>query len=216
MCGIGGIYLKKNQHLNLQPYLKSMLCSQAHRGPDADGVWIADDMRLGLCHNRLSILDLTPDGNQPMHSIDNRFTIVFNGEIYNYVELRQKLESLGRSFRTQTDTEVLLEAYRHWGEDMLSSLRGMFSFALYDRLDGSLFCARDPIGKKPFVYSQTMEGFVFASEIPSVRLVIVVLIMMQLRQCCYTICVISLTLTRHIVESRGYVLGMQCVSEWEL
>jgi asparagine synthase (glutamine-hydrolysing) len=102
-----------------------------------------------------------------MHSADGRFVIVFNGEIYNYKELRKALESKGAIFKSHTDTEVLLEAYRQWGENMLQRLRGMFSFGIYDRQVRLLFCARDPIGKKPFVYAETPKGFVFGSEIPA-------------------------------------------------
>lgn len=168
MCGIGGIYLKQDQRLDIRQYLAAMVSRQHHRGPDANGIWISDDCALGLSHNRLSIIDLSEAGNQPMHSADKRYSVVFNGEIYNYLELQHQLRALGSQFRTQSDTEVLLEAYCHWGEAMLANLRGMFAFALYDHADGSLFCARDHVGKKPFVYTQAPHGFVFASEIPAV------------------------------------------------
>lgn len=169
MCAIGGIYLKPGQTMDLRSHLEAMVLIQHHRGPDASGLWLSADQTLGLCHNRLSILDLTEAGNQPMHSADQRYTIVFNGEIFNYLELQQELIALGSQFRTHSDTEVLLEAYRHWGEGMLAKLRGMFSFALYDHAEVSLFCARDRVGKKPFVYAQTQQSFIFASEIPAVR-----------------------------------------------
>jgi asparagine synthase (glutamine-hydrolysing) len=168
MCGIGGIFLKNKGKITLEYYLQEMFQIHRHRGPDSEGLWISKDQRVGLCHNRLAILDLSAAGDQPMHSTDQRFTIVFNGEIYNYLELQKQLISNGCEFRTHSDTEVLLEAYRHWGEGMLAKLRGMFSFALYDHADGSLFCARDRVGKKPFVYAQTQQGFIFASEIPAV------------------------------------------------
>lgn len=150
-------------------HLEGMAQTQHHRGPDARGVWLSANQTIGLSHNRLAILDLSEAGNQPMHSTDQRYTIVFNGEIYNYLELRQQLVAKGCQFRTHSDTEVLLEAYRQWGEGMLDRLRGMFSFALYDHVEGSLFCARDRVGKKPFVYAQAQQGFIFASEIPAVR-----------------------------------------------
>lgn len=169
MCAIGGIYLNPGQTMDLRSHLEAMVQIQHHRGPDARGHWLLNDQSLGLCHNRLSILDLTEAGNQPMHSADQRYTIVFNGEIYNYLELQQQLIAQGSQFRTHSDTEVLLEAYRHWGEGMLAKLRGMFAFALYDHAEGSLFCARDRVGKKPFVYAQTPQGFIFASEIPAVH-----------------------------------------------
>ena len=169
MCAISGIYQKPGHIIDLQKHLENMLTVQHHRGPDARGLWLSKDGAIGLSHNRLSILDLTEAGNQPMHSADGGYTIVFNGEIYNYLELQQQLMAKGSQFRTHSDTEVLIEAYRHWGEAMLLHLRGMFAFALYDHAEGSLFCARDRVGKKPFVYAQTSRGFIFASEIPAVR-----------------------------------------------
>lgn len=155
--------------MDLRQYLEVMVAIQNHRGPDARGVKLFNEQTVGLCHNRLSILDLTEASNQPMPSVDGRYTIVFNGEIFNYLELQQQLISKGCQFRTHGDTEVLIEAYRHWGESMLTKLRGMFSFALYDHEEELLFCARDRVGKKPFVYAQTQQGFIFASEIPAVR-----------------------------------------------
>lgn len=169
MCAIGGIYLQTGIEFDLTKHLNAMVKIQHHRGPDANGIWLSDRHSMGLCHNRLSILDLTEAGNQPMHSADARYSIVFNGEIYNYRELQGELSAKGSRFRTHSDTEVLLEAYCHWGEAMLDKLRGMFAFALFDHAKGSLFCARDRVGKKPFVYSETQQGFVFASEIPAVR-----------------------------------------------
>ena len=168
MCAIGGIYLKANQKIELSRYLEGMLRIQHHRGPDACGLWHDPTRSLGLCHNRLAIIDLSEAGVQPMHSVDQRYSIVFNGEIYNHRELRQQIKSNGSRFRSNSDTEVLLESYRLWGEAMLTRMRGMFSFALYDKEEGTLFCARDRIGKKPFVYAQTNQGFIFASEIPAV------------------------------------------------
>lgn len=169
MCGIGGIALRPGMSYDVMAGLESMLNVQRHRGPDARDYWIKDDGAVGFCHNRLSILDLSDAGNQPMRSHDDRFTVVFNGEIYNYLELRDELCKHGCKFRTASDTEVLLEAYRIWGESMLTRLRGMFAFALYDRQSGEILCARDRVGKKPFVYAQTHMAFVFASEIPAVR-----------------------------------------------
>ncbi|MES2662045.1 MAG: asparagine synthase (glutamine-hydrolyzing) [Pseudomonadota bacterium] len=169
MCAIGGIYLKPSFELAIAEHLKNMLDIQRHRGPDAEGIWLANDNRLGVCHNRLSILDLTAAGNQPMHSSDDRYHIVFNGEIYNYRELQSELKNTGVIFKTHSDTEVLIEAYRAWGEDMLLRLRGMFAFAIYDQHTQALFCARDRVGKKPFIYAQTKSAFIFASEIPAVK-----------------------------------------------
>ena len=169
MCAIGGIYVRPGKTISLRNNLEAMTRLQHHRGPDASGVWLAESHSIGLSHNRLAILDLTEDGNQPMHSSDQRYTVVFNGEIYNYRELQQQLIACGSQFRTQSDTEVLLEAYRHWGQDMLARLRGMFAFVLYDHSEDSLLCARDRVGKKPFVFAQTPQAFIFASEIPAVR-----------------------------------------------
>lgn len=168
MCGISGLYVKDNVVIDRETALRAMLPMQKHRGPDASGLWLSSDGSLGLAHNRLAILDLSPLGCQPMASMDKRYYVVFNGEIYNYRTLRTELESLGARFRSQSDTEILLEAWRVWGEEMVHKLRGMFAFALYDTDTKTLFCARDPIGKKPFVYAETASGFVFASEIPAV------------------------------------------------
>lgn len=168
MCGIGGIVLKPGVDLNIQPLLERIIKIQHHRGPDGQGVWHNALSTIGLCHNRLAILDLTPAGAQPMQSTDAQLVIVFNGEIYNYRELRIQLESRGVQFRSESDTEVLLEAYRAWGDGMLLRLRGMFAFALYDTQADVLFCARDRVGKKPFVYTETPMGFAFGSEIPAV------------------------------------------------
>jgi asparagine synthase (glutamine-hydrolysing) len=171
MCGIGGVVVRRGRSLDLEAPMRAMLHIQAHRGPDGEGLWIDPEHRLGLCHNRLAILDLTPAGAQPMFTADGRYAIVYNGEIYNYQELRADLVRQGAKFRSSSDTEVILEAYRIWGEAMLDRLRGMFAFALADLHAGALFCARDRVGKKPFVYAETDDGFVFASEIPAVRAV---------------------------------------------
>ncbi|MDH5444527.1 MAG: asparagine synthase (glutamine-hydrolyzing) [Gammaproteobacteria bacterium] len=168
MCGIGGILITGKGNIDLTLSLKKMLGAQMHRGPDAEGIWVSDDSLVGLCHNRLSIIDLSENANQPMFSNDKRFVVVFNGEIYNYQQLRGKLEREGSCFNSNSDTEVIIEAYRKWGEDMLQQLRGMFSFALYDIKQCSLFCARDRVGKKPFVYAEIDTGFVFASETPAI------------------------------------------------
>jgi asparagine synthase (glutamine-hydrolysing) len=139
-----------------------------HRGPDDAGVWISDCGRVGLAHRRLSIIDLTPGGHQPMLSADGRLAIAYNGEIYNYRELRRELEKSGFVFASESDTEVILAAYRAWGEQCLTRFNGMFAFAIYDRGDGmqapALFFARDRAGKKPFYYSMGANRFEFASE----------------------------------------------------
>ncbi|MFO0697631.1 MAG: asparagine synthase (glutamine-hydrolyzing) [Nitrospira sp.] len=171
MCGIGGVFLRQNvgrDSVAVTDILGRMVNIQRHRGPDGQGLWRSVNGDIGLCHTRLAILDLTASGNQPMSTTDGLFVVVFNGEIYNWKELRTTLEAKGVLFKTGTDTEVLLEAYREFGEDIVSHLRGMFAFALYDQSTATLFCARDRMGKKPFVYAETRFGFAFASEIPAV------------------------------------------------
>jgi asparagine synthase (glutamine-hydrolysing) len=134
----------------------------AHRGPDGDGVWTSGPVGLG--HRRLAIIDLSPAGRQPMHSSDGRLTITFNGEIYNFLELRRELEAGGHAFRSRSDTEVMLAAYRQWGTSCVTRFRGMFAFALWDAHERSLFVARDRVGKKPLHYWTDRDGLSFASE----------------------------------------------------
>ena len=178
MCGICGF---TNPQENAAPILKAMCDVMAHRGPDGEGQYI--DTGIALGHRRLSLIDLA-GGNQPMVRKDLRHTasttspaqegehytrgdysLVFNGEIYNYKDLRQELEEEGWEFSTSSDTEVLLVSYLAWGEEMLNRLRGMFAFALYNRQTGELFCARDFFGIKPFYYTVQEQSFIFASEI---------------------------------------------------
>jgi asparagine synthase (glutamine-hydrolysing) len=136
-----------------------------HRGPDDFGEWWSNDGRVGIAHRRLSIIDLSPLGHQPMHSHDLGLSIVFNGEIYNHAELRVELASLGFSFRSQSDTEVLIAAYTAWGVTCLSRFNGMFSFALYDALRQKLLLARDRAGEKPLFYHFANGSLQFASEL---------------------------------------------------
>ena len=158
MCGIAGIIGSKSNGIQ---QLGSMLKSQAHRGPDATHLW--NDANVYLGHNRLSIIDLSNEADQPMVSSNGRYIIVFNGEIYNYLELKQQL--LNYSFKTSSDTEVLLALFQQKGKDMLHELNGMFAFVIYDKLEGRIFAARDRFGVKPFYYSFIGENLVFASEI---------------------------------------------------
>ncbi len=138
-----------------------------HRGPDGSRYWLAEGV--GLTHQRLAIIDVSPTGNQPMHDSTGRFTIVFNGEIYNYQELR---DSLKVDWKSTSDTEVILEGYRVWGEDVVKKLRGMFALAIWDQQERRLFLARDRIGKKPLFYTITQSGdFAFASEIKALAVV---------------------------------------------
>lgn len=168
MCGIVGI-LARNAALN-SDQLHDATQSLAHRGPDDSGTVIlrANDpapIEIGLGHRRLSILDISPLGHQPMHDPQTGNWIVFNGEIYNFREIRRKLELKGYSFRSRCDTEVLLSAYSLWGRDCLYHLRGIFAFAIWDAVSSSLFLARDPMGVKPLYYSEQPQHFLFASEI---------------------------------------------------
>lgn len=140
-----------------------MIATLRHRGPDYQGVW--SEGPVTLAHARLSILDLDPRSHQPFFSADQRYAIVFNGEIYNFQALRQQLERQGYTFRTTSDTEVLLEAYQAWGLEMLARLRGMFAFAIYDRQRETFVLARDPMGKKPLYYTLQPGFFAFASEL---------------------------------------------------
>ena len=159
MCGIAGIL---GQLASKSPILQ-MLGSQSHRGPDNTGFW-ADDQVIALGHNRLSILDLSDSSNQPFQSEDGRYILVFNGEIYNYLELKEQLRDFYK-FRTSSDTEVLLAAFLKWGYSCLSHFNGMFSFAIWDNLERKLFAARDRFGVKPFNYTNWNGSFLFASEI---------------------------------------------------
>jgi asparagine synthase (glutamine-hydrolysing) len=173
MCGILGLYSISSNKLEgfFDAKLELALNALKRRGPDDSGLErivlpsLANDQQfLALGHTRLSIIDLTSSGHQPMNSFDGRYAIVFNGEIYNYRELRAELKSAGHIFYTDSDTEVLLISWIHWGEDCLYHLIGMYAFAIYDRHSGLLNCVRDPFGIKPFFYTKD-HGFIFASEI---------------------------------------------------
>ncbi len=164
MCGLAGI-TGLEALSDPQAVVGHMTDALAHRGPNAAGVWTGESTALGHC--RLSIIDLSPTSDQPFRSSDGRCVLVFNGEIYNYRELRQELEGLGHVFRTNSDTEVLLMAYLQWGQDMLGRLHGMFAFAIQDERRQELFIARDRLGIKPLYYHQGDRHFVFASELRS-------------------------------------------------
>jgi asparagine synthase (glutamine-hydrolysing) len=147
--------------------LERMADVLAHRGPDDSGVLTAGPVGLGF--RRLSILDLSAAGHQPMSTEDGQVVVVFNGEIYNFVELRRELESLGHSFRSSGDTEVLLRAYLQWGKECLPRLNGMWAFAIYDKRRGVVFASRDRFGIKPLYRCTTKTHFLLASEIKSIR-----------------------------------------------
>jgi asparagine synthase (glutamine-hydrolysing) len=139
-----------------------------HRGPDDAGICISTDQQAALAHTRLSILDLSPAGHQPMSTSDGRYSITFNGEIYNFQQLRQNLIDQGEKFHSQTDTEVILKLYQRIGADCVHHLRGMFAFAIWDDWEKTCFLARDPLGIKPLYYWQSGTTLVFASELRAV------------------------------------------------
>lgn len=161
MCGIAGIWFKQAEGNDPQSIVK-MTDALVHRGPDAQGHW-SNGTGLFLGHRRLSILDLDPRSNQPFEWLE-KYVVTFNGEIYNYIELRKELQNKGYFFYTDSDTEVLCAAYNEWDVACLERFDGMFAFALFDKRKQQLFCARDRFGEKPFYYSQTSNGFYFASE----------------------------------------------------
>ncbi len=163
MCGIAGIV-----GLADKDAITAMTDIQKHRGPDDMGILVLDDHMVGLGHRRLSIIDLSEAGHQPMANATRTLWITFNGEIYNYRDLRKELAAKGYRFRSESDTEVLLAAYEEWGERCLEKLNGMFAFAVYDCSKKRLFAARDRLGIKPFYYYQSDELFVFASEIKAI------------------------------------------------
>ena len=160
MCGISGI-IGDNLNSNL---LSKMIETQKHRGPDSSGKYVNEGVCLG--HNRLSIIDLSESANQPFIDDSERYVLVFNGEIYNYLELKLELDY---DFKTESDTEVLLAAYIKWGKDSLDKLNGMFSFAIWDKYEKKLFAARDRFGVKPFYYHFSGNTFYFASEIKTLH-----------------------------------------------
>lgn len=163
MCGISGIIGQKANKENITKMTKALY----HRGNDAIQQWIEDDVALG--HNRLSIIDLHEASNQPFQKENSHWVLVYNGEIYNYIELRNELIQKGYTFTTQSDTEVLYQAFLHWGEACLEHFNGMFAFAFWNTETKELFAARDRFGVKPFYYYYDEENFIFASEIKAIR-----------------------------------------------
>lgn len=187
MCGVAGIVHFSTQRVDAK-LLEAMTQSLAHRGPDGEGYVLlthnmvgkpipvigrlSDSVRatppgyaIGLGHRRLAILDRSPLGHQPMGCEQGEIWITYNGEVYNYIEIREELQRLGWCFRSMTDTEVVLRAYQQWGIECLSRFNGMFAFAIWDGLRNRLFCARDRLGIKPFYYRETSDGIIFGSEI---------------------------------------------------
>jgi asparagine synthase (glutamine-hydrolysing) len=165
MCGIAGIFDRHSKVEERSTSLQSMMLAIAHRGNDDSGMFQNDTVALG--HQRLSIIDTSMDGHQPMLSVDENVVVVFNGEIYNYIELKEELSS-NYTFKTQSDTEVILAAYERDGLDFVHLLNGMFAIAIWDKVKEKLFLFRDRLGEKPLYYSTTENGLLFASEIRSI------------------------------------------------
>lgn len=168
MCGIAGVF---NSDKSNPPIQKTELLlirdAMISRGPDSSGLWISKNKTIGFAHRRLSIIDLSEAGAQPMHTRNGFYSIVFNGEIYNYRELRERLKSKGRQFHSKSDTEVLLHLYEEKGRAMIHDLRGMFAFAIWDSRKQGLFLVRDHFGVKPLYYSHEGGTFRFASQVKS-------------------------------------------------
>jgi asparagine synthase (glutamine-hydrolysing) len=172
MCGIAGLLDTKQSkgHEELSAIARRMATSLRHRGPEDEGVWVDQTSGVAFGHRRLSIIDLSPMGHQPMHSACGRYVITYNGEIYNFKALRAELEQLGQTFRGHSDTEVMLAAITHWGvERSLENFNGMFAFALWDRQDKVLFLSRDRAGEKPLYYGWVGQTLLFASELKALH-----------------------------------------------
>jgi len=170
MCGINGFVSERVSGEEIKPIVARMNARLSHRGPDNEGIWQHNRVCLG--HRRLSIIDLSPESNQPFFSEDKRFVIVYNGELYNYRELKLELQRVSQGsgakphfFRTGSDTEVVLAAYQRWGNKCLDLFNGMFAFAIYDTVENSLFVARDRFGVKPLYYYYGEAGLLFSSEL---------------------------------------------------
>ncbi len=166
MCGIAGIVSPFQSDINI-PMLKRMSDVLSHRGPDGEGVWISLNKSVGLAHRRLAIIDLSFRASQPMQWND-RYTITYNGEIYNYIEVRKTLQKAGYQFKTDSDTEVILAAYDFYKEDCVNYFDGMFAFAIWDEIEQILFAARDRFGEKPFYYFKDRSRFIFGSEMKAI------------------------------------------------
>src|SRR5262245_57327135 len=165
MCGIAG-FVTLHPRQQVSGPLGAMVGMLRHRGPDDEGEYRDGDVALG--HRRLSVIDLTRAGHQPMANADASIWVTYNGEIYNYRELDAELKRRGYEYRSQSDTETIIHAYEEWGADCVQRFNGMFAFALWDRRRRRLFCARDRFGAKPFYYALQPNRFVFASEIKAV------------------------------------------------
>jgi asparagine synthase (glutamine-hydrolysing) len=169
MCGIAGI-VKYSQTENKisNEVLKRMSDVIVHRGPDDEGQWMNGNRTCGFSFRRLSIIDLSKAGHQPMHSSNGRYTIIFNGENYNHSKIRKQLIEKAYDYKSKTDTETILNGYAEWNEEVLEKMLGMFAFAIWDNEKKELFAARDRIGIKPFYYTIQNGYFIFGSEIKSI------------------------------------------------
>src|SRR4051812_14617039 len=166
MCGIAGKINFDHNRPVTPSEIKAMIGTIAHRGPDDEGVFV--DGNVGLGTRRLAIVDLSSAGHMPMSDESKKFWITYNGEIYNFPELKKSLEQDGVKFRSHTDTEIIIELYKKYGVDCLKYLRGMFAFAIWDSSKQLLFIARDRIGKKPLKYYKDSNAFIFASELKAI------------------------------------------------
>ena len=166
MCGIVGYSIINSPKQNICA-LELGIKALSHRGPDNSGIWTNHDGSLGMAHSRLSILDLTKNSNQPMADENQDFILGFNGEIYNFIEIRADLKKLGYKFTTNSDTEVILKGYKAWNKDLFEKLRGMFAISIYDILNKEIILARDHSGQKPLYYSfnKNKNSFIFSSEL---------------------------------------------------
>ena len=166
MCGIAGIVNFKENQVS-EDRLRSASDLMRQRGPDYEGIWVENNC--GLAHRRLSIIDLSPLGNQPMISADRRYVIAFNGEIYNFIELKNTLLKDGISFRTNSDTEVILHSWRKWGNECFGKFKGMFALAIWNPTKNELTLARDRFGEKPLYYYEDSGGVYFGSEVKFIQ-----------------------------------------------
>ena len=171
MCGIAGIVNRGGSRIE-QKQIDLLTDAVAHRGPDGRGTWLNSAGDIALGHRRLSILDTSSNGHQPMSYDNGRYWISLNGEIYNFLEIRKELESEGCTFQSESDTEVVLASYKMWGKEMLHRFNGMWAFAIYDTEEHSLFLSRDRYGVKPLYYCNTNSNFYFSSEVQAIHKIV--------------------------------------------
>jgi len=172
MCGIAGFVAPASDlsGIELEQTALGMAAALRHRGPDDEGVWADPQAGIGLAHRRLAIQDLSQEGHQPMHSADGRYVLIFNGEVYNFLDLKTQLEKRGHIFRGHSDTEVMLAAFTQCGvESAVTSFLGMFAFGLWDRHERCLHLVRDRAGEKPLYYGWSGDVFLFGSELKALR-----------------------------------------------